>query len=145
MSNSRNIQDIFKDLVGDMADSGKEAFDDLLNRSERSGSCRSGNPVDTLAGLPANAFGALAGAVNPAAALAGAANPLAALAGGAGAGHPLAGLGTDAVNQLGGIAQAAQNPLAALTGAAGAGNPLAAVAGAANPLAALSGAGNPLA
>ncbi|MZE71692.1 hypothetical protein GTW93_22435, partial [Streptomyces sp. SID5789] len=144
MSNNKNIQDIFKDLVGNMADSGKEAFDDILNRPEKSGSCRSGNPVDTLAGLPANALGALAGAVNPATALAGAANPLAALAGGvggvgglAGAGNPLAGLGGDAASQLSNIANAAQNPLAALTGAAGAGNPLAAVAGAANPLAAL--------
>ncbi|MCM8553886.1 hypothetical protein NDF60_26620, partial [Streptomyces sp. STCH 565 A] len=89
MSNNKNIQDIFKDLVGDMADSGKTAFDDMLNRPDRPGS--SGNPVDTLAGLPANALGALAGAVNPATALAGAANPLAALAGGlGGAGNPLA-------------------------------------------------------
>ncbi|MGW8865528.1 hypothetical protein ACWGN8_07840, partial [Streptomyces sp. NPDC055768] len=116
MSNNKNIQDIFKDLVGNMADSSKEAFDDILNRSEKSDSCRSGNPVDTLAGLPANALGALAGAVNPATALAGAANPLAALAGGvgglAGAGNPLAGLGGDAASRLGNIANAAQNPLA---------------------------------
>ncbi|NEC72200.1 hypothetical protein G3I25_11465, partial [Streptomyces rochei] len=97
MSNNKNIQDIFKDLVGNMADSGKEAFDDMLNRADKPGSSGSGNAIDTLAGLPANALGALAGAVNPATALAGAANPLAALGGGA-------------AHQLAQIAGAAQNP-----------------------------------
>lgn len=87
MGNSKNIQDIFKDLVGDMADSWKEAFDDLLNRDDDSESSRrSGNAVNTLAGLPPNALGALAGAVNPATALAGVANPLAALGGVGGVG-----------------------------------------------------------
>ncbi|PAZ13581.1 hypothetical protein CLM62_24035, partial [Streptomyces sp. SA15] len=97
MSSNKNMQDILKDFVGNMADSSKEAFDDILNRPEKPKS--SGNPVETLAGLPANALGALAGVVNPAAALAGAVNPLAALTG------------------------AGANPLAALTGAAGAANP----------------------
>ncbi|MES4827662.1 hypothetical protein ABVB25_10825, partial [Streptomyces anthocyanicus] len=88
MGNSKNVQDIFKDLVGDMTDSWKEAFDDLLNRDDDSGSSRgsgssrdSGNAVSTLAGLPPNALAALAGAVNPATALAGVTNPLAALGG----------------------------------------------------------------
>ncbi|MCC9690581.1 hypothetical protein E4N64_34705, partial [Streptomyces sp. MNU103] len=74
MSNNKNIQDIFKDLVGDMADSGKTAFDDMLNRPDRPGS--SGNPVDTLAGLPANALGRTGRRRQPATALASAANPL---------------------------------------------------------------------
>ncbi|MYS48543.1 hypothetical protein GTW46_00400, partial [Streptomyces sp. SID6013] len=82
MGNSKNIQDIIKDLVGDMTDAWKEAFDDLLNRDDDSGSpSGSGSAVNTLAGLPPNALGALAGALNPATALAGAANPLAALGG----------------------------------------------------------------
>ncbi|MFE4581660.1 hypothetical protein ACFRKC_39095, partial [Streptomyces chartreusis] len=98
MSN-KNMQDILKDLMGNMADSGKEAFDDILNRPEKSSSAA--GSVETLAGLPVNSLAALAGAANPAALLAGAANPLAALTGTAG------------------------NPLAALTGgAAGAANPL---------------------
>ncbi|MER7395302.1 hypothetical protein ABT381_07280, partial [Streptomyces sp. NPDC000151] len=78
MSSNKNMQDIFKDLAGDMADSGKQAFDDILNRPGKKSD--SDNPVQTLAGLPGNALGALSGAVNPAAALAGAAGPLGAVA-----------------------------------------------------------------
>ncbi|EHN74287.1 hypothetical protein SMCF_6268, partial [Streptomyces coelicoflavus ZG0656] len=103
MGNSKNIQDIIKDLIGDMTDSWKEAFDDLLNRDDSDSSSGSGSAVNTLAGLPPNALAALAGAVNPATALAGVANPLAALGG------------------VGGIGAA--NPLAGLTGAVGAANP----------------------
>src|ERR1044072_3531935 len=101
MSNNKNTPDILKDLMGNMADSSKEAFDDILNRP---GKASSGNAVEALAGLPANALGALAGVVNPAAALAAAANPLAALA--SGGSNPQAGF-------TGG-----GNPLAALIGAA---------------------------
>ncbi|MCZ4612248.1 hypothetical protein O3S80_52615, partial [Streptomyces sp. Lzd4kr] len=78
MSN-KNMQDILKDLMGNMADSGKEAFDDILNRPEKSSSAT--GSVEALAGIPVNALAALAGAANPAALLAGAANPLAALTG----------------------------------------------------------------
>ncbi|MCZ9341560.1 hypothetical protein NGM37_27740, partial [Streptomyces sp. TRM76130] len=79
---SKSIQTIIKDLLGDMADSGKDAFDDLLDRDGTSGLGRSGATAETLTGLPAGALGAL---VNPLAPAGGAHHPLAALTGATGA------------------------------------------------------------
>ncbi|NUP22129.1 MAG: hypothetical protein HOZ81_39900, partial [Streptomyces sp.] len=67
----KNMQDILKDLMGNMADNGKEAFDEILNRSGKSSSAA--GSVEALAALPASTLAALAGAANPAALLAGAA------------------------------------------------------------------------
>jgi len=119
---NNNAQDTLKDFIGDIADSTKKAFDDILDR--RGDDYRAADWIS--AGYPYQALNAFPGDVlrnvQALSALGGAANPGAALAN-----------------------MAAANPLAALTGAAP--NPLAALTGAApNPLAALAGGGaNPLA
>lgn len=116
-----NTQDTIKDLIGDIADSTKKAFDEILDRKgddHDSGDwCNPGQSYQALNGLSADvlrtvsALSALGGVANPVAG----ANPLAALAGGA---NPLAAIGSGA---------AAANPLAALTGAVGGANPLGAL------------------
>ncbi|MEH0416929.1 hypothetical protein [Streptomyces sp. B21-083] len=124
MGRNNNTQDTIKDFIGDIADSTKKAFDDILDRRGEDSRAvdwiSAGNPYQALNALPGDvlrnvqALSALGGVANPAAVLANAANPLAALTG------------------------AAPNPLAALTGATQ--NPLAALAGGGvNPLAALGG------
>lgn len=147
-----NTQDTIKDLIGDIADSTKKAFDEMLDRKDddrNSGDWLGAlNPYQALTGLPGDvlrtvsALSALGGVANPVAALAnaanaaagGGANPLAALTGAGG--NPLAAAAGPA-NPLAALAPAAANPLGALTGAAGAANPLGALSGGANPLAAL--------
>ncbi len=120
-----NAQDTIKDFIGDIADSTKKAFDEILDRkgddSRTADWFTAANPYQTLNGLPVDVLRT----VSALSALGGVADPVAALANAA---------------QGGGA-----NPLAALTGAAP--NPLAALVGAApNPLAALGGGGaNPLA
>ncbi|MFF4354069.1 hypothetical protein [Streptomyces sp. NPDC001530] len=127
-----NTQDTIKDFIGDIADSTKKAFDEILDRigdDSHSGDWLNPvNPYQALNGLPGDvlrtvsALSALGGVANPVAALANAANAAA---------------GVGAANPLAALAGGAPNPLAALTG--GAPNPLAAIAGGgANPLAALS-------
>ncbi|WP_393096947.1 hypothetical protein [Streptomyces sp. LN325] len=107
-----NTQDTIKDFIGDIADSTKKAFDEILDRRGDDGNCgdwiTAGNPYLALHGLPGDvlrtvsALSALGGVANPVAALANAANATA----GAGAANPLAAL-----------TGAAPNPLAALAGA----------------------------
>ncbi|WP_369250813.1 hypothetical protein [Streptomyces sp. R41] len=136
-----NTQDTIKDFIGDIADSTKKAFDEILDRKgDDSNSVDWLNPVNpyqALSGLPGDvlrtvsALSALGGVANPVAALANAANAAA----GVGAANPLAALTGAAPNPLAAITGGGANPLAALSGAAGAANPLA--AGGANPLAAL--------
>jgi hypothetical protein len=123
MSSKKNTQDTLKDLIGDVTDSYKRAFDEILDRDGRSRSRDSdwfvNNPLQALASLNPTAA-ALAGATNPVAALTNAAAPLATLAGAA---NPTAAL-ANAANPLqalgaltgggGGGAGAGTNPLAAL-------------------------------
>lgn len=124
-----NTQDTIKDFIGDIADSTKKAFDEILDRkgddSHSTDWLTPGNPYQALNGLPGDvlrtvsALSALGGVANPVAALANAANAAA---------------GIGAANPLAALAGGAPNPLAALTG--GGVNPLGALGGA-NPLGAL--------
>ncbi|MDT0380554.1 hypothetical protein RM572_17515 [Streptomyces sp. DSM 42041] len=116
MARKRNTQNTFKDLLGDVGDSYKRAFDDLLDRDDDKGDDDWFSQAARLQAL-ANPAGLLSAMGGP-----GGGNPLTALGG---AGNPLAALG-------------GANPLAALGGGAGGGNPLAALGGA-NPANALSG------
>lgn len=133
-----NAQDTMKDFIGDIADSTKKAFDEILDRrgddSRAADWISAGNPYQALNALP----GDVLRTVSALSALGGVANPVAALANAAGVGaaNPLAALTGGASNPLAALAGAAPNPLAALTGAAP--NPLSALAGGgANPLAML--------
>jgi hypothetical protein len=135
-----NTQDTIKDFIGDIADSTKKAFDEILDRkgddSHFADWLTPGNPYQALNGLPGDvlrtvsALSALGGVANPVAALANAANAAAGL----GAANPLAALAGAAPNQLAALGGGAPNPLAALAG--GGANPLGALGGA-NPLGAL--------
>ncbi|EYT78880.1 hypothetical protein CF54_34545, partial [Streptomyces sp. Tu 6176] len=79
-----NTQDTIKDLIGDIADSTKKAFDEILDRKDDDRDCRDWfgpvNPYQALSGLPGDvlrtvsALSALGGVANPVAALAQAAN-----------------------------------------------------------------------
>ncbi|MCX4903572.1 hypothetical protein [Streptomyces sp. NBC_00878] len=120
---NNNTQDTIKDFIGDIADSTKKAFDDILDRkggdSDSVDWLTPGNPYQALNGLPGDvlrtvsAMSALGGVANPVAALANAANAAA---------------GSGAANPLAALAGAAPNPLAALTGGGvGGANPLAAL------------------
>ncbi|MCK1821753.1 hypothetical protein MTQ10_19570 [Streptomyces sp. XM83C] len=120
-----NTQDTLKDLIGDIADSVKKAFDEILDRDDEDDNCTDrsgfGAPLQALTGLPADVL-RTAGALS----VLGVPNPLAALAGGGA--NPLAALTGAPADPLA-AATGVTNPLAALTGAAGAGaNPLAGVA-----------------
>ncbi|QIY99761.2 hypothetical protein HEP87_45170 [Streptomyces sp. S1D4-11] len=135
-----NTQDTIKDFIGDIADSTKKAFDEILDRkgddSHSADWLTPGNPYQALNGLPGDvlrtvsALSALGGVANPVAALANAANAAVSL----GAANPLAALVGAAPNPLAALGGGAPNPLAALAG--GGANPLGALGGA-NPLGAL--------
>ncbi|MFC7916394.1 hypothetical protein [Streptomyces sp. NPDC057386] len=100
-----NTQDTLKDLIGDIADSVKKAFDEILDRDDEDDNCTDrsgfGAPLQALTGLPADVL-RTAGALS----VLGVPNPLAALAG-AGA------------NPLAGVAQLAGGAAGAVQGAAG--------------------------
>jgi hypothetical protein len=137
-----NTQDTIKDLIGDIADSTKKAFDEMLDRKDDDRDHRDWlgpvNPYQALTGLP----GDVLRTVSALSALGQVANPVAALANVAGAAaggvpSPFAALTGAAADPLAALGSAAGNPIAALTGAAGAANPLGALAGGGNPLAAL--------
>ncbi|MFF4836304.1 hypothetical protein [Streptomyces sp. NPDC001315] len=122
-----NAQDTIKDLIGDIADSTKKAFDEILDRKNNDKDSldwlNPGNPYQALTGLP----GDVLRTVSALSALGGVANPVAALAQAAGAAaggvpNPLA-ANPLAANPLAALGSGAVNPVAALTGA----NPLAAL------------------
>lgn len=115
-----NTQDTIKDFIGDIADSTKKAFDDILDRRSDDSHAvdwlTAANPYQALNALPGDvlrtvsALSALGGVANPVAALANAANAAA----GVGAANPLAALTGGVPNPLAALAGAAPNPLAAL-------------------------------